>query len=393
MKLQMPDFFLLFVFASVRAKAEHFIDAHFDTKDLLNIANSSIDNVSILESVIQQKLRLRQRTIFDASRLSQSCRIRFKKMAKKYHCPARCLVLKSKETSNLQHDQFIKTLKKDGFKEIEDLKAGSAITINIGSNPNDKSSLKGPFDIIGDVHGCYKELCILLDKLGYQISYADSGKESFTATHLAGRKLIFVGDLVDKGPDTPDVIRLALSLIKLDMAYCVLGNHEAKLLKKLEGRNVTLTHGLDKSVLQFEKETPAFQEEAIAFIESLPHHLVFDDGNLVIAHAGIQEQMILRDSGTINAFCLYGETTGKLDADGLPERKNWALQNKGKAIVVHGHVPVLDAVWLNNVLDIDTGCVYGGSLTALRYPEMDLVKVPALDVYSMPKSGKNPFRE
>ena len=393
MQLQFPDFFMLFVFGDDKELTEQFIHSNFDTTDLLNISVDSADNVVILESVIQQKLRLRQRIVFDASRLSQSCRTRFKKLAKKYHCPVRCLIQKSITKTIVQHDKFVSELKKDGFREIESIEPSEEIAIGIASNPNDKSDLMGPFDIIGDVHGCFEELCTLLDKLDYKISYENSGKGSFTATHPKGRKLIFVGDLVDKGPNTPDVLRLALSLIKCDMAYCVIGNHEAKLLKKLEGRNVQLNHGLDKSVAQFEKETPAFKEEVIVFIRSLAHHLVFDGENLVIAHAGIQEQMILRDSGSIKAFCLYGETTGKRDADGLPERKNWALNNNGKAKVVHGHVPVVDSVWCNNVLDIDTGCVYGGRLTALRYPELELVDVPALDTYSMPKSGKNPFRE
>ena len=393
MMLQLPDFFLLFVFGNDKDLTKKFINSTFDRNDLTNIADASSDNVSILESVIQQKLRLRQRTIFDASSLSQSCKLRFKKMAKKYHCPILAHVLKSRGTNNLTHNQFVKSLKKDGFKEVENIEFEKELSVCIKANPNDRSHLVGPFDIIGDVHGCYEELYTLLDKLGYQISYERSGQDSFAASHPDGRKLIFVGDLVDKGPKTPDVLRLALSLIKVDMAHCVIGNHEAKLLKKLEGRNVQLNHGLDKSIAQFENEPQIFKEEVIAFIKNLPHHLVFDGGALVIAHAGIQEQMILRDSGTIKAFCLYGETTGKLDIDGLPERKNWALNNKGKAKVVHGHVPVVNSHWVNNVLDIDTGCVYGGRLTALRYPEMDLVDVPALDTYSMPKSGKNPFRE
>ncbi len=393
MKLQLPDFFLLFVFESNKVHIKNFVDNHFDSKDLAAIAETSANNVSVLESVIQKRLRLRQRTVFDASGLSHSCRIRFKKMAKKYHCPVLAHVLNSTDSDALSLSQLVKSLKKDGFNEIKRIDVAEEWTIHIDTNPSDKSDMTGPFDVIGDIHGCYEELCLLLKKLEYQVSYNKSGQDSFTATHPKGRKLIFVGDLVDKGPNSPAVLLLVLSLLKSEMAYCVIGNHEAKLLKKLEGRKVSLNHGLDKSVAQFENETPVFKEEVIAFIKSLPHHLVFDGGALVIAHAGIQEQMILRDSGAIKAFCLYGETTGKLDIDGLPERKNWALENKGKAKVVHGHVPVTESVWVNNVLDIDTGCVYGGRLTALRYPEMDLVNVSALKAYSTPKSGKNPFRE
>ena len=89
-----------------------------------------------------------------------------------------------------------------------------------------------------------------------------------------------------------------------------------------------------------------------------------------------------RASGRVRAFALYGETTGETDEFGLPVRLNWASEYRGKAVVVYGPVP--QAEWLNNTIDIDTGCVFGGHLTALRYPERELVSVPAHEVYSEP---------
>jgi protein phosphatase len=91
-----------------------------------------------------------------------------------------------------------------------------------------------------------------------------------------------------------------------------------------------------------------------------------------------------RGSGAVRSFCLYGETTGEIDEFGLPVRHNWAMEYRGKAKVVYGHTPVPEAEWLNNTIDIDTGCVFGGKLTALRYPEEELVQVPAAKVYCEP---------
>ena len=105
--------------------------------------------------------------------------------------------------------------------------------------------------------------------------------------------------------------------------------------------------------------------------------LCLDDGKLVVAHAGMKEEMQGRGSGKVRDFALYGETTGETDEFGLPVRYNWAAEYRGKAMVVYGHTPVPEPEWLNRTINIDTGCVFGGKLTALRYPEKELVSVPA----------------
>src|SRR5207244_8184363 len=105
------------------------------------------------------------------------------------------------------------------------------------------------------------------------------------------------------------------------------------------------------------------------------------DGRLVVAHAGMKESMPGRGSGVVRAFALFGETTGETDAYGLPIRYNWAAEYRGRALVVYGHTPTPEPEWLNNTICIDTGCVFGGRLTALRYPEKELVSVPAARTY------------
>ena len=195
---------------------------------------------------------------------------------------------------------------------------------------------------------------------------------------------MFLGDLVDRGPATPAVLATAMGMVEAGSAICVPGNHEVKLLKALRGRNVQITHGLGESLAQLEAEPPEFRERVESFIDGLVSHYVLDDRRLVVAHAGMREEMQGRASSGVRSFALYGETTGETDEFGLPVRYPWATDYRGSAMVVYGHTPTPQAEWINNTICIDTGCVFGGSLTALRYPERDLVSVPAKHTYYEP---------
>lgn len=243
------------------------------------------------------------------------------------------------------------------------------------SHSPDLRGQSGPFDIIGDVHGCIDELTELLGKLGYTVNGS-------RVRPPAGRRAVFVGDLIDRGPDSVGALRLAMDMVEDGTAFCVPGNHDAKLLKKLQGRNVQLLHGLDKTLAQLGAQPPEFSERVRMFFESLPNHIILDGGKLVVAHAGIREDLIGQRDDQVQSFVLFGDTTGKTDEYGLPVRRNWAANYKGKALIVYGHTPQPEPVWLNNTVNIDTGCVFGGALTALRYPERELVSVPARWTYS-----------
>ena len=164
-----------------------------------------------------------------------------------------------------------------------------------------------------------------------------------------------------------------MGMVAAGTAYCVPGNHDMKLMRKLRGRDVHITHGLAESLAQLEREPPAFAPRAADFIDSLISHYVLDDGKLVVAHAGLPQNMQGRGSGKVRDFALYGDTTGETDEYGLPVRYPWAQEYRGRAMVVYGHTPVPEPEWLNRTICIDTGCVFGGSLTALRYPERELV--------------------
>jgi protein phosphatase len=255
---------------------------------------------------------------------------------------------------------------------------------------NDKRQDHGPFDIIGDVHGCCDELEALLQQLDYQATtLADStiwGNRTYA--HPDSRKAVFVGDLVDRGPRIVDTVRLVRNMIVAGSALCVPGNHDMKLMRKLRGKDVQITHGLANSLAEIDALSDevrvAFCKELAEFLDGLVSHYVLDDGKLVVAHAGMKAEMQGRGSGKVRDFALYGETTGETDEFGLPVRFNWAAEYRGAAMVVYGHTPVPEPDWLNRTVNIDTGCVFGGKLTALRYPEKEFVSVPATRTYCEP---------
>lgn len=236
----------------------------------------------------------------------------------------------------------------------------------------------GPFDIVGDVHGCIEELRMLLAQLGYEPSGGDGWR------HPAGRRAIFVGDLVDRGPESPAVLRAVMAMVRDGDALCLPGNHDDKLRRWLEGRAVQVRHGLELTVAQLGDLSPEHRRSLHDFLDALPSHLRLDDGRLVVAHAGLKAYLQGRESRRVRDFALYGETTGELDELGLPVRLDWAAGYRGSALVVYGHTPVREPRWLNGTVNIDTGCAFGGRLTALRYPEMEFVSVPALRAYATP---------
>jgi protein phosphatase len=283
----------------------------------------------------------------------------------------------------------LRSLKREGFRGMHVLgsvEAIEAVTIERTRLFNDLKDQTGPFDIIGDIHGCRPELEQLLADLGYTLT-RDPQDRPIDAHHTGGdpaRRVVFVGDLVDRGPDTPGVLRLVMGMVASGNAYCVPGNHEDKLLRALRGKDVKVTHGLEESLAQLAAEPEEFRAAVETFIEGLISHYVFDDGKLVVSHAGLVERMHGRTSGRVRAFCLYGETTGETDEFGLPVRYPWANDYRGRAMVVYGHTPTPEPEWINNTICLDTGCVFGGELTALRYPERELFAVQAFEQYYEP---------
>lgn len=252
----------------------------------------------------------------------------------------------------------------------------------MSENPNVVRNVPPPYDIIGDVHGCIDELLELLDILGYEHTEAGGVR------HPEGRTLIFVGDLSDRGPGNMAVWKLALASIEAGDALLTPGNHDSKFARYLMGRKVQLNFGLEHTVRQF-RALPRHEQKWISrgvqrLVFDGPPYAILDEGRLVVAHAGIEQWMIGKVNRQIVSFVRYGEQTGEYTPEGFPVRRDWAADYRGKALIVYGHTPRPDAVFRNNTINIDQGCAFGGELTALRYPELELVSVPARRVYAAP---------
>lgn len=360
-----------------------------------NSQEATGDAFEVLRFVAAKRLARGLLTVVDATNVRREDRAPLVSLAKEFHCLPVAIVVDTPERTchernatradrqfgpHVIRNQRIamrrdsRGLEREGFRQVIWLNPEDAAGATLVRQPlwNNLKHEHGPFDIIGDIHGCFDELQELLNRLGHNDA---------TST----RKLVFLGDLVDRGPKTPEVLRMVMSLVKSGRALCVPGNHDVKLLRALRGKNVQLTHGLAESIAQLSAETDEFRREVIEFIDSLVSHYVLDGGTLVVAHAGMKESMAGRGSGRVREFALYGETTGETDEYGLPVRYNWAAEYRGRAAVVYGHTPVPHPEWLNNTVCIDTGCVFGGSLTALRWPEREFVSVKSRATYAEPR--------
>jgi protein phosphatase len=362
----------------------------------------------VLHTLVRKRLERGLLTVVDATNVQPDARRSLIALAKDHHVFAVAIVLDVPDEAAIarnrerperagvpphvvrNHNRLLRRsfreLQGEGFRfvhrlrGVEEVDAAVVVRDRLWVNLRHE---RGPFDLVGDVHGCHEELVALMEDLGWRT-------DGVTGEHPEGRKLVFVGDLVDRGPDTPAVLELAMNLVEAGRALVVNGNHDAKLLRALTGAKVKPSHGLDRSLAQLANRPKAFVDRVVKFLDGLLSHYVLDDGRLVVAHAGLPEAMQGRSSGRVREFAMYGETTGEIDDYGLPVRLDWARSYRGRATVVHGHVPVLEAGWNNNTLDIDTGCCFGGKLTALRWPERELVSVDALREHYPPTRPLSP---
>ncbi|MFD0438941.1 polynucleotide kinase-phosphatase [Streptomyces chartreusis] len=363
-----------------------------------NDQSATRDAFDVLHYIAGKRLAAGRRTVVDATSVQQDSRRQLIELARKHDVLPIAIVLDVPEEVCAERNaartdradmprrviqrhirelrRSVRHLEREGFRKVHVLRGAEDVenaTVVTEKRFNDLTHLTGPFDIVGDIHGCASELEALLGRLGYR-----------DGVHPDGRTAVFVGDLVDRGPDSPGVLRRVMSMVKSGNALCVPGNHENKYGRYLKGRNVQHTHGLAETIEQMETESEEFRAEVREFIDGLVSHYVLDGGRLVVCHAGLPEKYHGRTSGRVRSHALYGDTTGETDEFGLPVRYPWAEDYRGRAAVVYGHTPVPDATWLNNTICLDTGAVFGGKLTALRWPERELVDVPAEQVWYEP---------
>ena len=413
-RLSIPDLSLVVLIGVSSSGKSTFAREHFLPTEVLsadffrgavaddeNSLEATDDAFAALHFVAARRLARGLLTVVDATNVQPEARKPLVALAKRYHAQPVAIVFDlpralceeraaGRTDRDLpphviprQHSQLrrgLKGLKHEGFRRSFALRSPADVAgVEVVREKlwPDRREERGPFDIIGDVHGCCAELEALLDRLGYCIA---EGK----VEPPPGRKAVFVGDLVDRGPNAPSVLALVMRMVESGAALCVPGNHDARLVRALQGRKVQRTHGLEETLAQLADETAEFKKKVETFLGGLVSHYVLDGGALVVAHAGMKEEMAGRASGAVRAFALYGDPTGEEDEFGLPVRRDWAAEYRGRARVVYGHTPVAQSEWVNNAINIDTGCVFGGALTALRYPELELVSVPAKAQYAEP---------
>jgi protein phosphatase len=427
MKITLPELSLVVMVGTTGSGKSTFARTNFKATEVLssdffrgliaddeNDQSATGDAFDALHYVAGKRLAAGRLTVIDATNVQQDARKPLVALARKFHVLPVAIVLDiperiCEERNRSRPDrQFgphvlarqrqalkrsIKGLGREGFRHVWVLGPEDVAGVEIERQPlwNNRRELQGPFDIIGDVHGCADELEALLGQLGYAATESRPGHGLDAGPvyrHPDGRMAVFLGDLVDRGPRVLDTLRIVANMDAAGSGLCVMGNHEQKLLRALQGRNVQITHGLAESLAEVEAlppdDRPAIVEALKTWLDSRISHFVLDGGELVVAHAGLKEEMQGRGSGAVREFALFGDTTGEIDEFGLPVRLNWAADYRGKAMVVYGHTPVPEPEWLNRTIDVDTGCVFGGKLTALRYPERELVSVPANRTYYEP---------
>jgi protein phosphatase len=424
MDIKIPQLSLVLLIGPSGSGKTTFASRHFSAFEVLssdycrglvsddeNNQRASKDAFDVLYLIARKRLKAGKLTVIDATNVRRDDRKPLLAMARKYHYAAVAIVFDLPVKTCLEHnqergtrilgphiierqrgqmEQSLVRLQGEGFRGIYTLESEAGVDAARVKRLRlrcDKTHLGGPFDMIGDIHGCCDELEELLDKLGYRPTgqNVETPMTGPVYTHPNGRTAVFLGDIVDRGPRIIDTIKLVCNMVQTGGAFCVPGNHDIKLTWKLRGKNIGLKHGLARTMAEIDALPPGEREEFIkqtaAFIEGLPVHYLFDDGRLAVAHAGIKRGMHGRVSEEIRQFCLYGETRGEIDEFGLPIRYDWAAGYGGRAFVVYGHTPVPAAEWVNKTANIDTGCVFGGKLTALRYPEREFVSVPARKTY------------
>ena len=373
-----------------------------------NDQSASAEAFDALYYMLAKRLARGKLTVVDATNVRAEDRKRLIEHARKYHCFAVAIVVHTPERVCLERNtqrperdfgphvvrrqildlkRGLRGLDREGFRYVHFLSPSDEIEIRRVPLWNNKKNETGPFDIFGDLHGCAGELRALLEQMGWArfcLAEQDQVWGDECWRHPSGRRAIFLGDLADRGPHVLDTIRIVRNMVTAGTAFAIAGNHDVKFVRWLRGKQVQVKHGLERSIAEVEQLTAEDRSKMADFLDSLVGHYVFDQGRLVVAHAGLREEMHGRSSAAVREFCLYGETTGETDEFGLPIRYNWASEYRGKATVVYGHTPVPEPEWLNNTVNIDTGAVFGGKLTALRYPEREFVSLAAAREYSPP---------
>lgn len=394
-----------------------------DSPERLESTGDAIDMQAML---VEMRLAWSRLTVIDGTNLRLRTRQNFLSLARKHHVPVVAIVfdLPNEARANgltksppllSEYDGFttatsqmlepleeqiaslqeaLPRLGQEGFHRVYFVSNSHELNnaqVHFQRLPCNRSELDGPFDLIGDVHGCCDELEELLNKMGYRAGGTSVNVPGVLQHyyHPEGRKAVFLGDIVDRGPRILDAVKLVQGMVESGAALAVQGNHESKVLRHFRASRPEPRPSILQTLREIEALSPESQKQVIRgmvdFFDALPHHLVLASGNLVAAHAGLREDLQGRDSPLVRNQALFGDANARFDDDPEPGRLEWVQHYRGRALVVYGHTPVAEAIVANRTINIDTGCVFGGTLTALRFPEMEVVAVQARKSYASQK--------
>jgi len=410
MEIILPEIALVVVLGPSKSGKTTFTRKHFAPSEVFHLdeihehyaperkgSDTEADDLDTFHFLLEKRLKQGLLTVIDGSFITQSSRKKMREIARRYstqligiwmdlpeselvsrHTQGDSMAKARLEMARLQAhaDKF----QLEGFKQVyrldtqADIDAVDFVRTQFSCN---QRALSGPFDVIGDVHGCLVELESMLAQLGYV-----QAEGAPTYRHPDGRTAIFVGDLISRGPSSLATLAIVRAMVAHGSALSVKGNHETDLLSAMQGQEINLHNGLQPTLDQVAQLPAEEQEQILAFIDQLPFHLLLDEGKLAVAHGGIKANMQGRESADIESFNLYAESGGPSNHWGMEIKPTWALEYEGNATVVHGHLPVKTATWTKQVLNLDTGCVYGGHLSAFRYPEREIVTVKADQEYA-----------
>jgi protein phosphatase len=360
MRVTIPELSLVLLIGPESSGKSTFAARHFRSSEVLSldtmrrmVADDDRDEGAVeagwgaLLELAARRMHQGRLTVIDADLTSASRRQPLLQLAaEQNYIPAAFLFGRAGEAAVIDGEGFRRIYR---FSSLEEIAAAEVHRLPLWSNRQDEC---GPFDIIGSVYGRYPELVALLRKLGYQL---DPHIE-----HPRGRKLVFLGDLVDYGTRNADVLRLVINAVDSGAAYAVPGDHDDRLVRWLRGETVHPDEAMAPTIAELSSVSPDFRQHVETFLHSSVSHYVLDKGNLVVAHAGLKESLQGRGSAAVRHFALYGEA-------------RWVFEYQGAARVVYSHPAVDEPLWLNQTVNL---CTASG-LTALRYPEMQIV-TPAL---------------
>lgn len=369
-----------------------------------------------MDYVIAKRCQLNKLTFIDATHLREEEHDKYLQMGKKFHLPVIAMVLNISETELLRRDSerafprgrsrikqqyqhfknVLRFIKKKPYRRVYLLGEEELQILNINRLENPLYiDIETGIDFIGDIHGCFDEFIEMISKLGYQKN--DKGYY----THPEGRKILSLGDVLSRGPKSIETLQFFQQHVAAGLAYMIDSNHGWKIARWLDGKNVKMAHGDENVAAEFEEYERKNGSEAAEklkgllkelLLEAKSHYIVRKNGvnAVVAAHAGIKDYYIGKQSARISDFCRYGDSEG-LDEHGKPIRKDWSISHKSSELILWGHDPKPQPLLVNNTLNIDQGVVFGGSLTAYRYPEQQFVSVKAKQDYA--NVPDNPLKE